>query len=355
MNVKSTNPMADLYNRLRAVGLTQNYLKKTILPEWWDDEIAENPAGYAEGLTYLSRHLGLDLASLHDPSRTIDFREFGICKYKKSKDATEDQLALARAVASRVAQLAHLATKDDFSPCSKVASQIRGEILARGAAWVGLDELLDHCWSIGIPVLHISNFPEKPYDWPGTRRRPDGLAVRVEGRPVVVLCKKAGDPSWLSFILAHELGHIALGHIEREGVLVDESMDDNIKDEEEIAADNFAVELLVGSPNVKFKCAGRWPKAEQLAQEALQIGREKKIDPGHVVLNFAYASRKNLWPLAKAALALLHPEKNATEIVSRKMTASLDWAILPEDHNDFLKRICEGENPRDVSLRIAGA
>src|SRR4051812_41487434 len=109
MTVRATNPMADLYRRLREVGLTKPYVRKLILPDWWDDSATENPAGYAEGLTLLSRHLGLDVASLRDPTRPVAFRSFGVCKFKKSQNATEDDLALARAMATRAAQLVNLA------------------------------------------------------------------------------------------------------------------------------------------------------------------------------------------------------------------------------------------------------
>ena len=93
MSVSATNPMADLYRRLGAVGLTKPYVRKMILPDWWDDQVAENPAGYAEGLSFLSRHLGLDIVSLRDPALPVAFRHFGVCKFKKSQSATEDDLA----------------------------------------------------------------------------------------------------------------------------------------------------------------------------------------------------------------------------------------------------------------------
>ena len=48
MSVGATNPMLNLYRRLQAVGLTRAYIRKIILPEWWDDQAADNPAGYPE-------------------------------------------------------------------------------------------------------------------------------------------------------------------------------------------------------------------------------------------------------------------------------------------------------------------
>ncbi len=45
-----SNPMKPLYRRLSEVGLSRDFVKKTALPSWWEDEIASNPAGYAQGL-----------------------------------------------------------------------------------------------------------------------------------------------------------------------------------------------------------------------------------------------------------------------------------------------------------------
>lgn len=62
----SIDRMKTLYRRLNEVGLTGDFVRKTALPSWWEDEIATNPAGYAQGLLLLSRHLGLDLQSLQE-------------------------------------------------------------------------------------------------------------------------------------------------------------------------------------------------------------------------------------------------------------------------------------------------
>ena len=58
--------MTQLYSRIGNVGFPRKYLREVVLPGWWDDEIAHNPAGYAEGLLLLSRNLGLDLASMQN-------------------------------------------------------------------------------------------------------------------------------------------------------------------------------------------------------------------------------------------------------------------------------------------------
>ena len=343
MNVDMANPMADLYRRLQAVGLTERYVRKSILPDWWDDEVATNPAGYAEGLTYLSRHLGLDLATLQDPTRPVSFRDFGACKFKKSKNTLESDLALARALGTRLAQLAVLATTTQYQPLPRSAQIIRGEILGQGGAWVGLGNLMDYCWSLGIPVIHLSGFSKA--------KRPDGMTAIVNGRPVVVLCKKHRHPAWLLFILAHELGHFALGHVGNNGVLIDEHMKRNLPDDEENAANAFAVNLLTGNEETRFTASGPWPNAQELAREAIRIGHAKRIDPGHLVLNYAHSMGKSFFPVANAALSRIDPENDALNLARRKMAEHLDWSSLPEESSEFLMRMSHVEKPSDSSPR----
>jgi hypothetical protein len=343
MSVSTINPMADLYRRLRAVGLTRNKVRQFILPDWWDDQVAVNPAGFAEGLSFISRHTGLDLASLRAAGQQVSFREAGTCKFKKSKNVTEDQLALARSIATRVAQLVNSATVEPCLPLPTSALQLRSEILGQGHPWVSLDNLVNYCWSVGIPVAHLTSIL--------TTKMPDGLAVRVRGRPVIVLCKQARFTAWLLFILAHECGHIVLGHIPDNGALIDEDVNTNERDPEEIEANEFAIELLTGEKTCHFKASGRWPNATDLANWARKLGRELKIDPGHIALNYAHTMGADFFPVANAALARLEPEREALGIVRRKLAERLDWSNLPEDSSEFLMRVSQTETTGDLSIR----
>lgn len=342
MNVGATNPMADLYRRLGVVGLSKSQVKRFILPDWWDDEVATNPAGHAEGISYLSRYLGLELASLREPGSPVAFRDSGVCKFKRSKNTTLEQFDLARSMGTRVAHLVSAATAEPCLPPPKTAAQMRSEILGRGHPWVNLANLVDYCWSLGVPVVHLASILEA--------RRPDGLAVRARGRPVVVLCKRRLRPAWLLFILAHELGHVVLGHIPEDGVLIDSDLDHNEPDAEETEANEFAVELLTGDKKCGFLAPGRWPNAAELAEWANEMGRERQISPGHVVLNYAHTMGVGFYPVANAALALLEPRRDALEIVRRKLADHLDWSRLPEESSEFLMRVSQSENQRDLSL-----
>jgi Zn-dependent peptidase ImmA (M78 family) len=86
--------------------------------------------------------------------------------------------------------------------------------------------------------------------FPHRSKKPDGMAVRVGSRYAIVLCRNHRYSAWPLFILAHELGHIARGHLKQDGLLVD---DDNWATDVEGAekeANDFAVKLLTGNRSV---------------------------------------------------------------------------------------------------------
>ncbi len=328
--------MRRLYLRLKEVGLTRKYVRDVLLPDWWDDEIAENPAGYAEGLLYLSGHQGLDLASLQDDSAPLSLRDFGTCKFKKQGGVSEHDLALARALSTRTAQLVAAGMPEPPRPLPDSPDEIREDILDGGDPWVSLDNLLDYCWSLGVPVIHLSVFPPKA-------KKMHAVAARVSGRPVIVLCRNDKYPAWLLFDLAHELGHVATGHVSDGGLLLDEKILQDSTDADEIQANSFAIHLLTGIPERRFRARGRWPNAAGLARNAHEAGSQGGIDPGHIVLNYAHSMGRQFFSVGQAALKLLEPHPNAPALVRSKMAANLDWSLLPEESCEFLMRVTQAE------------
>jgi hypothetical protein len=333
--------MTQLYSRLGSVGFPRKYLREIILPDWWDDEIAQNPAGYAEGLMILSRNLGLDLTSMQNEAVPVGLRNLGPCKFKKASTTSEKELALARTLATRVVELITPAMLEPRNSLPTSASAIRQSILGAGARWVGLTNLVDYCWSVGLPVLHISAFP------PGAKKM-EGLASVRSGHYAVVLSKNAKHSAWLLFILTHELGHIVQGHVSRDGVLVDELVDRSSRDKEEKAANAFALELLTGTPELRVLPTGPGRSARALACAALDAGVHEQIDPGHIVLNCAYQMGGDFFALANAALRLLEPHADAVALVRSRMIAYLDKTKLPKDTYDFILRVTRAGQSRDL-------
>jgi hypothetical protein len=147
--------------------------------------------------------------------------------------------------------------------------------------------------------------------------------------------------AWLLFILAHELGHIALGHIPENGVLLDDRVEESSRDSEERDANAFAITLLTGRPDKKYVASDRWLNAHELAEASKKTGRQQMVDPGHVALNYAHSMGKEFFPVGRAALNLLEPNANAIAVVRERMAECMDWSRLPEDSSEFLSRVTQ--------------
>jgi Zn-dependent peptidase ImmA (M78 family) len=193
---------------------------------------------------------------------------------------------LAVALARSASRIAIGALEKDFTQPNESASAIRDHILATGAKWVGLAELIDLCWAYGIPVLHLAS----PLL---AKKKMDGIAMSINGRPSIVLSnvRKSG---FLLFHLAHEIGHIALGHLGANSAIVDDDFEEqakNSKSADEVAADRFALELLTGNPDFTLRLQTKM-KAEPLARLAASSAVEMKIAPSQLVMSCAHGDSK---------------------------------------------------------------
>lgn len=325
--------MKGLLSRLRAIGLPTPYVRQFLLPEWWDDEAAVSPAGFTEAVWTIARHLGVAPEQLRDASRPLTLpRQHGV-KFKLAQGIDEQSVELARILGEQVAKFALLGVEQGERKPLDDAQGIRTRILESGAPWVGFGALLDHCWSLGIPVLHLAKLPN-------STKKMDGLAVNIGGRPAIVLASGRTSPSWLLFHLAHELGHIVQGHVANGGTIVDGSIDEDSTDPLEQQANDFAIELITGKVGTKILPKTRWPKADGLALTAQQLGRLLCVDPGHIVLNYAHSMPTgNFWGVANAALKMIPSEGDPAEMIRERLSTNLDWSILPSEAAEFVARM----------------
>lgn len=328
---RQVNRMGDMYKRLSKLGLKRSFVQKMILPSWWDDDAASTASGFSEGLMILSRHLGIPMSLLRDEARELKIAGDIQAKHKAPRNALPEETALVSGFALQVARLVAQAVQMPVVPLPS-AAQIRDSLLQQDP-WVGFENLLEFCWLSGIAVIHLSTLP------PGAKRV-HGLAARIDGRPVIVICSEKKHPAWLLFILAHELGHHACGHLAENGAILDEVVDRDSSDKEEQEANAFALELLTGNASTTIQPQGRWPNRYQLLANAREFGRAHQIDPGHVVLNFAHSMGANFFALANAALALLGGA-DAPTLIRSKMAENLDWDQLPSDSSEFVSRLTQ--------------
>ena len=66
--------MRQLYRRLSQAGFGPKFVRDYVLPPAWQDEMADRDVEYQSLLAFLSRHLGIDTASLQDPAAPLTSR-----------------------------------------------------------------------------------------------------------------------------------------------------------------------------------------------------------------------------------------------------------------------------------------
>ena len=325
--------MPSLFKRLADFGFDRPYVRKVALPDWWDESAAETEDGYNQTLMLLSRNLGLDIRSLQNVESAVECRSFGTTRYKMKQSVTEEDLRQAHCIAARAAQVACFATPVPPAVLPSSVSEIRATICKGEDRYVKFGALLDYCWDMGVPVLHVSHFPK------GARKM-DGMAARIKGRPVIILSKNDRFSAQLLFLLAHELGHIVANHIGDSGMVLDEKIDRESVDELEIAANTFAVELLTGKPDTAY-WVPRNLTAQELVDWAKRASIRDQVDPGVVALNYAW--NKGHWAVGLSALGIIEPKADAVAVVHRLLCARLDWERLPAESRRFLKRVTGAE------------
>ena len=190
---------------------------------------------------------------------------------------------------------------------------------------VSLEALLAWCRNANIPVLHIDKLPGK---------KMTGLVVREGDKFAIVLSKKA-TPSHHVFHLAHELGHIARGHLSNDGFVVDEKIggsDNGDADEKE--ADAYSIRLLNGK-SVAYRATFKIRSGKALYKAAQSTAEDEKIDVGHIILNYAFA--QGVMGMAAMALREIPGESDGAKVINQAFFKTLDRDLLSEDQLNLLQ------------------
>jgi hypothetical protein len=196
--------MADLYDRLAVMGFPKTFVQQKILPDWWTRETDKDPDVVLEGALYLANRLNVNVRSLLDTDMPMAFAPTCQPKFKLKNGTDLQRLAIPRALSARVAELVAYGCKQ---PCLDLADwsieRIREQIMQSRNA-VDLAGFLEFCWSIGIPVVHFSTFPEGGPKF-------DGMVAYYGDRPVIVLSVKQIDSTTVNSVLDRHLDWDCLG------------------------------------------------------------------------------------------------------------------------------------------------
>src|SRR6266498_2563647 len=229
-----------LRHELRQAGIA-NAAIDAVWPQWWSADAAKSMSATVE-LTYtVARRLGLSPRALFDGSAQFLWRDS--TKFKNLGTSTEHEQSILAAFGIAIGKCALTATKRVQFPHLPGAATLRETILAQGHV-VNTPELLNFCWSLGIPVVQLRVFPL-------TQKRMHAVTVRVQDRYAILLGRESKYYAVVAYLLAHEIAHILLGHLEHNDSLleIDDPLTSESPDDEEIQADHFALELLTGTDN----------------------------------------------------------------------------------------------------------
>lgn len=330
-----SNRLNTIFGSLEAAGFPRD-LQRLLLPEWVTPEVLSDEAASAEVATILAKRLGLRPTSLFSRTPHIEALRRRDTKYKRSIPNRSKDLTAATAVAVNVAETIAAAYRIPFSPFPTDAQNFRlGVLTDFPGNWLGLRNLLMYCWAHGVPVIYLAEIGQ------GVAKM-DGMVVQTNDRPVIVLSKTADLWAWQLFVLAHEVAHVALGHVESDEILIDaelgkESYAMEDPDADERAADAFAIAVLNGRPDATYRVSSERVNAPTLAKAAFEHGKPQKIDPGHIVLNFAH--RSGNWPVGVAAAKILQGDQPPAAVV---INDAMWRQFAPDDFSDdtleFLRR-----------------
>lgn len=322
---------------LREAGLTATAID-AVWPQWWSDEAETSASATAELRYSLSRRLGLAPASLFDNEPVFVWSDDTL--FKNLGAATDREAAILASFSVAVGRSAIAATTGvDQSLVGRSAAELRTVILASDADWVGLRELVAVCWGIRVPLLYLEVFPLR-------QKRMHAATARVGDRHAILIGRRSSFPAQVAYYVAHEIGHIALGHSRSSAAVLD--IDDPLRaidaDDDERAANRYALELLTGSSDPTIEASVENFTAQSLADAALQEGQAHRIDPG--VLALCMGHRSGRWPQVFKALRRMMGggEPDVSGELNRLARGQFDWDAIPVDTQDFLDTVMGGRD-----------
>jgi len=263
-----------LQRRLKKIGLSDPAIRAA-WPEWWSVAAEASPSAQAELRFSIARKLGLDPRSLleDDDEPRFIWRDEARFKNFTGEDLQERAMIASFGTALADILISAAPRSSDFTLPS--AEELRAMLL-KAHSFVRLADLLAAAWSTSIPVIHLRIFPS-------SAKRMAAMAVRSGSRSAILLARDSVYPAQIAFHLAHEIAHIALGHLQTVSAIVDMESDviEPFGTDEESEADRFALLLLTGRTN--HKCFRRLVAIQLVASRRmpLELQLNFTLNPEH--------------------------------------------------------------------------
>lgn len=323
-----------LRRELRQAGIATAAID-AVWPQWWSEEASQSVSATAE-LTYtVARRLGLSPSALFDGSAKFLWRDSTKFKNLGVTSVHEQEVLAAFAVA--IGRCALAATARPVISSLPDAQTLRATILAQGRL-VDTRELLTLCWSLGIPVVQLQVFPL------GSKRM-HAVTVSSDGRYAILIGTETRYMAVAAYIIAHEIAHILLGHLENETSLLDveNPLELADRDTEETEANRLALRLLTGTEDPQISASTGSYNATQLAHAAMEAAGAEQIDAGVLALCLGHATGN--WRQSYGALKIIPPgEYPVGEQINSLAANQFDWDTLSYTNREYLSKIIGRES-----------
>ena len=321
-----------LMRRLARAGFERQFVRSALLPEWWDETCDEDPNLLTDFEIRVARFLERPLATVRDSNRSFALPELVGARLRRVRDIDGVRLAPAIHSAGRIADATVRSLRKPESgiePPPLDGCEWR-RVIAPNGSTVTLERMLNDLWSRGIPVVPLETIPAPSFQ---------AIVCVKGGRPVILIGQKNDEPGRIAFWLAHEVGHIVHGDCDPDHLILDgeESIVD--KDEIEIAADDYARQVLVGEKQIPEIEDGDFKTiAKELAQQESLTG----IDAGMIAA--VWASRTGDYGKATMALKALYRASGARRRLSQYFYEHVDLGGSTETDRDLLRCVYGGSN-----------
>lgn len=306
------------------LGISQVYVRNHLMPVWWEEGAENNRQAFLEGALTLAKNIGIDPECALAPGAPVkpDVPQFA-CKTPANTDQAKFQPTCHVAIALAEIGLRLSSKTHPKGPLSSAA--LRKTILERSPT-VSLEAVLDISWELGIPVLHLNEAPGP---------KPHGFVVRLGTRYVIVLARNKKHSGWIVFDLLHELGHIEEGHLSKNDVWIDSTIEPESHDLNEQEANSYALRVLCEQSNVPAYLNFR--SASNLIRSANAFGDAFKIDPQWLIV--ASGWNHGRWAAVNKALVDGWPNDDAVALINRKMIEHGQLNELSEREANLLQTL----------------
>ena len=336
----ATHSFNTLMRRLSLAGFNKQLVKTALIPDWWEEPFSKDSSLLPEIELRVSRFLGLPLSTVRNPEQELNIPDHGSAQLRRVRDINRDRMgpAIHTAVQVGAAVVRNLRNNGNVKIPPSDAHAFRQVLKLNGDGPVQLGSILTEAWSSGIPVIQLDTLPSPKFQ---------GLAIFVDEHPIICLGHRHDEPGRVTFIVAHEIGHIVTGDCSPNAPVLHEIEGGYDGSEMERAADQFAARMLLGDPDIALP-VGLDADPKGIAQAAFELESTTGAEASTII--YEWAARTLDYATAAMAVKALYRSSGAMRQVRMSFDEYVDLATAPASDREILRCVYGEPDPPTVAF-----